>query len=156
MWQAESNIIGRSTIPVQGRLDVLSRIGCCTYKWQPCQAGLSSISCALMSNLPVHTGQWIDWSRGLVLGNYRTFSVRETLYITGATAAFLAYVGGSVWSIYAFFRHQHLSRQKEPDFITLQQRLIYRNNSTATAAAVDAFWVYWTWKPWKIHVGRDG
>ena len=108
-----------------------------------------------MSNLPVHTGQWIDWTRGIVLGNYRTFSVRETLYITGATAAFLAYVGGCVWSIYAFFRHQHLSRQKEPDFITLQQRLIYRNNSTATAAAVDAFWVYWTWKPWKIH-GRKG
>jgi len=36
--------------------------------------------------------------------------------------------------------------------ITLQQRLIYRNDLTA---AVDAFWVYWTWKPWKIH-GRKG
>jgi hypothetical protein len=79
---------------------------------------------------------------------YLTFSVRETLYITGATAAFLAYVGASVWPIYAFFQHQHLSRQKEPDLITSQQRLIYRNDSTATAAAVDAFWVYWTWKPW--------
>jgi hypothetical protein len=103
-----------------------------------------------MSNLRVHKGQWTDWSRGSVLGNYRTFSVRETLYITGATAAFLAYVGGSVWSIYAFFQHQRLSKKEAPDLITLQHRLIYRNDTTATAAAVDGFWVYRTWKPWQL------
>ena len=113
-----------------------------------------------MSNIPVYKGQWTDWSHGAVLGNYRTFTVRETFYIIGATGAFLTIVGSSVWSIYAFFYHQVLSRQ-DPDIVTLQHRSISRNDSTATAAVVDAFWVYWKWKPWELRgreqlLGRSG
>lgn len=113
-----------------------------------------------MSNIPVHTGQWIDWSYGLVLGSYRTFTVRDTLYIIGATSAFLTLVGGGVWNIVAFIYHQTLAK-KEPDIITLQHRSIYRNDSTATSAILDAFWVYWQWKPWRLcgrrrRVGTSG
>lgn len=104
-----------------------------------------------MSNFPVHNGSWTDWSYGAILGRYVTLSIRDTLYVLGATSVLVTYVTGCVWSMYAFFAHQRLSAANEgDDIITFQHRSIYRNDSTATAAALDAFWVYWIWKPWKL------
>lgn len=107
-----------------------------------------------MSSLPIYTGQWTDWSHGAVLGRYRTFSRQETQYIIGGTAAFLTYVGGCAWLIYAFFVHQRLATVSTPDLVTLQHRSIYRNDSTAQAAALDGLRVYRTWKPWKLFPPR--
>lgn len=104
-----------------------------------------------MSSVPIHTGQWTDWSHGRVFGNYRTYDVRETSYIIGGTAAFVTYVGGCFWLVYAFAIHQLLlANQADGDLITIQHRSIYRNVSTAPAAAINAFWVYWKWKPWEL------
>jgi hypothetical protein len=104
-----------------------------------------------MSSVPIHTGQWTDWSHGTILGSYRTYDVRETSYIISGTSAFVTYVGGCVWLLCAFSIHQLLlANNPNGDLITLQHRSIYRNVSTAPAAATDAFWVFRAWKPWKL------
>lgn len=103
-----------------------------------------------MSNIPIYTGQWIDWSRGAVLGKYLTYSVTDTNYIIGGTSAFVTYVGGCAWLIYAFVLHRFLTTREKRDLISLQHRSIYRNDTTAQDAAIDAFWVYWVWKPWEL------
>jgi hypothetical protein len=103
-----------------------------------------------MADIPIHTGQWIDWSHGAIFGKYRTCSVEETQYIISGTGAFLTYVGGCTWLIYAFVLHRILSTGHDADLVTLQHRSIYRNDSTPLAAAGDALWVYWSWKAWSF------
>ena len=103
-----------------------------------------------MSNIPVHSGMWTDWSRGSIFGAYRTFTASDTAYIIGGTSAFITYVGGCAWSIYAYYIHRRVATRRNPDLLDLQHRLIYRNDATALSVVADAFWVYWTWKPWKL------
>lgn len=98
-----------------------------------------------------HThGHWTDWSHGVVLGNFRTYSVRDTQYIIGGTSAFVTFVGGCAWVIYGFLIHRWKATRRKLDMIDLQHRLVYRNDASATTAAVNGFWIYWTWKPWTL------
>ncbi|KAJ9615836.1 hypothetical protein H2200_001913 [Cladophialophora chaetospira] len=103
-----------------------------------------------MTALPVYTGVWTDQSQGAFLGRYHTYTRRETQFLLGATAAFLTYVGGCAWTIYAFLSHARLAQRNSPDMMTLQHRSIYRNSSTAQSAILDGLNVYLAWKPWKL------
>lgn len=101
-----------------------------------------------MAALPVYTGGWTDQSKGGFLGAHHTYTRRETQFLLGATAAFLTYVGGCAWTIFAFIRHYFLARRSTADIISLQHRSIYRNSSTAQGAILDGLNICFAWKTW--------
>lgn len=101
-----------------------------------------------MNAPPVHTGKWTDWSGDVGLRDYWTMTVSNTLLLVGGTSTLVTLAGGGLWSITAFLLHYIQARKPALDVVDLQHRIVYRNDTTPVAAIMDAFWIYWSWKPW--------
>lgn len=84
----------------------------------------------------IHTGWWINWSHGAVLGSTLTLSAGQGGLLTAFLAIFVSAAGAACWSISSFALHQYRARPKFQDALHHQQQLIFRSNITPGLA----FW----------------
>lgn len=99
-----------------------------------------------MADIPVRTGFWHDYSYDAVVGSYLTLTVDQTNRLIAGTAVFVTFVTGSIWSIYSFLAHRHLSGKIPKDVVALQHRSLFRNVNSPQTALTDAISIYWVWK----------
>lgn len=94
----------------------------------------------------VHTGPWINWSHGLVLGSTITLSERDGELLTAFLAMFVTAAGAACWKIMSFALHQHRSPRDPKDGIHHQQQAILRNSGSPFGASFDLAQLVWSWR----------
>ena len=94
----------------------------------------------------VHTGPWINWSHGIVLGSTITFSERNGELLTAFLAMFVTAAGAASWKIMSFALHQHRSPREPQDGIHHQQQAILRNTESPFGASLELAQLFWYWR----------
>ncbi|KAI0454116.1 hypothetical protein F5B21DRAFT_525186 [Xylaria acuta] len=77
---------------------------------------------------PIHTGTWINWSRGQVLGATLTLERQDANLLIAFTAFFIAFVATRTWRILCFAFHRASSTSDPQDAIYHQSQAILRNS----------------------------
>ena len=88
-----------------------------------------------MSGTPIHTGFWIDWSKGRILGSVLTYKANYGNQLITAAALIIALTGSAVWSLIGFVIHQRISRAPNQDELDAQFRAVVRNGGPPDAVA---------------------
>lgn len=94
----------------------------------------------------VHTGPWINWSHGLLLGSTITLSERDGELFTAFLAMFVTAAGAACWKIMSFALHQHRSPRDPQDGIHHQQQAILRNSGSPVGASFELARLTWSWR----------
>ncbi|KAK2739132.1 hypothetical protein CKAH01_18699 [Colletotrichum kahawae] len=94
----------------------------------------------------IHTGVWIDWSHGRVLGATITMSARDGALLLAFIATFVTLVATRLWRIVTFVCHQILASGGEHDGLYYQRQLILRNTPTPMAATGLFLRQAWNWR----------
>ncbi|KAF3809573.1 hypothetical protein GCG54_00012859 [Colletotrichum gloeosporioides] len=94
----------------------------------------------------IHTGVWIDWSHGRVLGATITMSARDGALLLAFIATFVTVVATRLWRIVTFACHQILASGGEHDGLYYQRQLILRNTPTPMAATGLFLRQAWNWR----------
>ncbi|KAL9065715.1 MAG: hypothetical protein Q9161_008050 [Pseudevernia consocians] len=94
----------------------------------------------------VHTGPWINWSHGLVLGSTITLSERNGELLTAFLAMFVTAAGASCWKIMSFALHQFRSPRDPQDGLHHQQQAILRNSESPLGISLELARLVWFWR----------
>lgn len=94
----------------------------------------------------VHTGPWINWSHGIVLGSTITLSERNGELLTAFLAMFVTAAGAASWKIMSFALHQHRSPRDPQDGVHHQQQAILRNTDSPFGASLELAKLFWYWR----------
>ena len=94
----------------------------------------------------VHTGPWINWSHGLVLGSTITLNERNGELLTAFLAMFVTAAGAACWKIMSFALHQHHSPRDPQRGIHHQQQAIFRNTESPLGASFELAQLVWYWR----------
>lgn len=94
----------------------------------------------------VHTGPWINWSHGLLLGSTITLSERDGELFTAFLAMFVTAAGAACWKIMSFALHQYRSPRDPQDGIHHQQQAILRNSGSPVGASFELARLTWSWR----------
>lgn len=94
----------------------------------------------------VHTGPWINWSHGLVLGSTITLSERDGELLTAFLGIFVTGAGAACWKIMSFALHQHRSPRDPQDGIHHQQQAILQNTGSPFGASAELVSLVWYWR----------
>ena len=94
----------------------------------------------------VHTGPWINWSHGLVLGSTITLSERNGELLTAFLALFVTAAGASCWKIMSFALHQFRSPRDPQDGLHHQQQAILRNSESPLGISLELARLVWFWR----------
>ncbi|KAL8792003.1 MAG: hypothetical protein Q9195_005421 [Heterodermia aff. obscurata] len=97
-------------------------------------------------NIHLHTGPWVNWSHGRVLGSTVTLSERNGGLLTAFLATFVSVAGAACWSILSYVLHQSRARQEFRDGLHHQQQASFRNAGSAGAAAWQFAQLSWYWR----------
>jgi hypothetical protein len=87
----------------------------------------------LSSDVHVHQGMWINWTRGPVRGLTWTLSPTKSTLLTNTLALFVALAGGQLWNIIRFGIHQTRASyrtEEDSDESRAQQQVVLRNTDT--------------------------
>ena len=98
----------------------------------------------------VHTGPWINWSHGIVLGSTITLSERNGELLTAFLAMFVTAAGAASWKIMSFALHQHRSPRDPQDGIHHQQQAILRNTESPFGASLELAQLFWYWRKFAL------
>ncbi|KAL8824813.1 MAG: hypothetical protein Q9170_008033 [Blastenia crenularia] len=99
-----------------------------------------------ITNSTVHTGSWINWSHGRVVGSTITLSERNGGLLTAFLATFVTAAGVAFWSILSYSLHQARAVQEEQPTIHHQEQATLRNAGTPGAAAWQLIQLSWYWR----------
>ncbi|KAI4276395.1 MAG: hypothetical protein L6R38_005678 [Xanthoria sp. 2 TBL-2021] len=94
----------------------------------------------------IHTGTWINWSQGRILGSTITLSERNGGLLTAFLATFVATAGVACWAILSYTLHQTRARQDRASTIHHQQQATLRNAGTPSSATWQFLQIYWYWR----------
>lgn len=94
----------------------------------------------------VHTGPWINWSHGLVLGSTITLNQQDGALLTAFLGIFVTTAGAACWKIMSFALHQHRSLRISQDGIHHQQQAILRNTGSPSKASLELAHLAWSWR----------
>lgn len=112
----------------------------------------------------IYEGVWIDYSRGTFSGLTLTLTSRNGAILTGlyltcppitmhaltnvaALSVFAHLCGSSLWRIVKYIAHQKKATYGDPhDGLTQAQRVILRNNNSATSAAIQYIQLGLSWR----------
>ena len=94
----------------------------------------------------IHTGTWINWSHGRVLGSTITLSERDGGLLTAFLATFITVAGAAWWKLLSYALHQSRARQESRDGLHHQQQASFRNTGSAGAAAWQFVQLSWYWR----------
>lgn len=94
----------------------------------------------------VHTGPWINWSHGIVLGSTITLSQRDGELLTAFLGIFVTAAGAACWKLMSFALHQHRSPRDLQDGFHHQQQTILRNTGGGIGASFELVRVGWAWR----------
>ena len=94
----------------------------------------------------VHTGPWVNWSHGRVLGSTLTLSERNAGLLTAFLATFVTTAGAACWKILSYAIHQSRARREVRDGLHHQQQASLRNAGSAAAAAWQFAQLSWYWR----------
>ena len=108
-----------------------------------------------MANSEVHTGFWIDHTRGRVLGATLTLEAEWGSQLVSAAAILVQVVGCALWSIIAFAIHHQRSTPRLRDEYDAQLQVLLRNTSGAESSAWNIFNLGRTWQGRKQNVWRS-
>lgn len=103
-----------------------------------------------MASQPVHR-YWIDYSKGLVLGNTLTLSSRNGALLVAGLSVLVTLAGSSFWTIVTFLWHRQRATnpesdvESERDLLFHQEQVILRNPPTPLPAAWDLFQARRSW-----------
>ena len=100
----------------------------------------------MSQTVAIHTGPWVNWSHGLLLGSTITLSERNGGLLTAFLATFVTVAGAACWRIISYAVHQSRARQEFRDGLHHQQQASFRNNGTAGAAAWQFIQLFWYWR----------
>lgn len=93
----------------------------------------------------IHTGFWIDWSQGRILGSTITLTSRNGAMLVAFLALFVSFVGTSIWRILCYGLHLHYSREAAQDGLYHQRQAILRNSANGTSGTWSLVQVLWAW-----------
>ncbi|KAI0148735.1 hypothetical protein GGR57DRAFT_474134 [Xylariaceae sp. FL1272] len=82
---------------------------------------------------PVHSGLWINWSRGAVFGPTLTLAPRDGDLLIAFTALFVALVSNRGWRIVSFALHRYFTTPTPQDAVYHQSQAILRNYDNQTS-----------------------
>jgi len=102
-----------------------------------------------MSSIPVHTGVWLDWSKGPILGWSITVTDANGRYIISATSAFIGIVASSAWTIVSYIIHQIRASKDRGGVLFHQHQVSIRNSGSPLGTALELFQLSSTWSPKK-------
>ena len=94
----------------------------------------------------IHTGPWINWSQGRILGSTITLSERNGGLLTAFLATFVATAGLACWAILSYTLHQARAPQNRASTIHHQQQATLRNAGTPSSATWQFLQIYWYWR----------
>ena len=94
----------------------------------------------------IHTGPWVNWSRGRVLGSTITLSERDGDLFIAFLGIFVTVVGAACWKIMSFAMHQLRSPPDAQDGIHHQQQAILRNTGSPFQASYELAQLSWSWR----------
>jgi hypothetical protein len=100
----------------------------------------------MSSSLLIHTGLWINWAYGSILGPTLTISSRDGAYLVAFLALFVQLTGSHFWSLLSYFIFKVRKTDKPKDGLYHQYQAILRN----TQSDVQAIWQFqrtgWAWR----------
>lgn len=102
----------------------------------------------------IHTGPWINWSDGAILGGTITLTRRDGGFLISLIALFITWTGTAFWRASCYFFHHRFSSEAPRDGIYHQRQAILRNSATS----VSGFWslgqLAWVWHRKAPHTHR--
>jgi hypothetical protein len=93
---------------------------------------------------PIHTGTWINWSRGRMMGATLTLSRRDGDLLIAFTALFIAFVTTRTWRIFCFALHRIYSAPGSQEGVYHQHQAILRNSTSPESAAYLLLKLFWS------------
>lgn len=94
----------------------------------------------------VHTGPWIDWSHGAILGPMITLPTKDGAFLLALLALYVTVAGSAFWTLCSFLFLQLGAGETRRDAIHYQQQAILRNANGAFAAAWALCHVLLAWR----------
>ena len=104
----------------------------------------------MSSDIYVHTGPWINWTKGPIYGRTITMSLLDGPVLVAFFALFVRLVGSHLWSIFCYAVHQWRSKRGERDAFHHQQQALLRNSSSVTSTLWLWLEVGWAWRSKKV------
>ena len=92
----------------------------------------------------VHTGYWIDHSKGNVLGATLTYDSNSGSQLISAATIVVQLASTAVWVLVAFGLHQYLCRPDAQDELDAQRRVLIRNVGPVSST-IDLIHLGHTW-----------
>ena len=105
----------------------------------------------MASNVNVHTGPWINWTKGPIYGGTITLTLRDASILVSFFALFVRLVGSHLWSIFCYLLHQWRSKQRNRDAFHHQHQALLRNSSSAATTLWLWLKVGWAWRSETFH-----
>lgn len=94
----------------------------------------------------IHTGPWINWSQGSILGSTITLNRRDGGFLISLIALFVTWTGTSFWRISCYFLHRYYSTEAPRDGVYHQQQAILRNSANGMSGLWALGQVAWVWR----------
>ncbi len=94
----------------------------------------------------VHTGTWINWTTGPILGATWTTSPQNGAYLVAFLALFVRVAGQHFWDIFCYTLFQLRSTARDEDGLFHQQQAVLRNTATDTSAVWQFLTLGWYWQ----------
>ncbi len=79
----------------------------------------------------VHTGTWVNWSRGRVFGATLTMTTANANSVIAFTAFFITLVATQFWRISCIAFHLSFSTPQDADALNHQRQVVLRNSLSA-------------------------
>ncbi|KAK3322745.1 hypothetical protein B0H66DRAFT_515399 [Apodospora peruviana] len=98
------------------------------------------------SEYEVYLGQWINWSRGPVLGATLTMTRSNGNLLIGFLAFFVAVVGARFWRITALLLHFQNSTDQASDGLHHQRQAVLRNASNPDEGVITLLDLMLSWR----------
>src|ERR1700733_6334066 len=99
-----------------------------------------------MSNIPILTGTWTNWSKGPILGATLTTASAQGFLLVSFLTLFVSMSGDHLWSILCFIMHQMNSLSTHRDGLFHQQQLLLRNSESDKTTLYDLIKITVSWR----------
>ncbi|KAL9620727.1 MAG: hypothetical protein Q9160_004740 [Pyrenula sp. 1 TL-2023] len=99
-----------------------------------------------MAEAYIHTGFWINHSKGHILGATLTVPPRDGALLVSFLALYVRMVGTQLWSLLCFVLHQLRSTKRLRDGLHHQQQAVLRNSASQNHTLLELLKIGWYWR----------
>ncbi|OJD29668.1 cytochrome p450 protein [Diplodia corticola] len=102
----------------------------------------------------IHTGPWINWSDGRILGGTITLTRRDGGFLISLIALFITWTGTAFWRLSCFFIHHYCSSEAPRDGVHHQRQAVLRNSANGISGLWALAQMAWVWRDKTPHAHR--